>query len=1135
MRGFPFFPVSLMFLLSFSPASGELARELAWKADSVDGFSSPNELRDGSSGKTIGIVVCEVGKGLVCLDSGGKRKWEAPMTPPVTACPAIADVDGDGKEEIVACDGGGNVFLLNDRGDVLWKSATRGVVHAESCPAIADLDEDGSPEILVGDISGAVNCFDRSGKSLWTFVAQGDQMGPVLVADIYDSVGKEIVVASHNGHIYALNSRGDWMWDIFHPQECMPGSTPILADVEGDGVPEIYIGGGLHHFLRIDPAIPQIVLDENIYLHVNNAILATDIDGDGKDEIVFGNKGGKVFCYDEGGFRWTHEFHHTSMSSSPFALNLDDDPGLEFVFCFVDTQVLDTDGSVLAEMKNPTSNGAPLAGDFDGDGKLDMVLTGYGILASAGLEYYKWNVPYQEDPKQWVAYAGNRAHTGRVPGARDFPSLPPPTRSVNLQPTASFAPVGETLLFTGKNIWRFDIENPPRKRLTFLTQIEAPDGTTQRYANHIRTEKDRSSFEFEIVQRGSYEVTQFLVDAENRTVDASRKETLEFDGAEGDAAYLNRILGETGNRVDAWGETNPLVAENFKNELLSLSGQLMALTQPGGESAQESVQAQTSAVRRKAGRLRSLAEAGKTLAPKGSFAAWEFCPWAYFHPVDTLPTVDDKTEGLKTSVCVGEHDSLALNVTDFSDNTLDIRVWAEDLKGDETVPGRDHIEFRRAVMVPTLRREQVADALPLLDQASILPVASLETQQLWLTIKAAGLVPGTYTTAIHLKSVEADPTEITLPLELQVCDLELPRPSPLRFCVWAYEANAPEYELQDLVDHGVNVHFGISPPATCNDKGELTGEIDYKEHDASVNRLSKYGILLFLSNQGSLGGQPFLSEPWKEAYVKYLRAWVQHLKDMGLGYEDFALYPYDEPSTPFNQATLNLVEVAKVIRKADPNILIYADPTSGTNKKTLELFDSLIDIWCPSAELLERFADEIVPFAKRYGKQVWFYDAAGRAKTLSCLGIYQWRFWYAWKVGLTGAGWWTYKHRDYLWDGPNPDGDNFYHVYDAPGTIITSKRWEAAREGIEDYEILWLLREAIADAEKRGVPASRLVEARTVVTDLPVEIEAALLATGRRLPLNADSVPLYEQTTQRLNEARSKIMETCLRVKALAK
>jgi hypothetical protein len=356
-------------------------------------------------------------------------------------------------------------------------------------------------------------------------------------------------------------------------------------------------------------------------------------------------------------------------------------------------------------------------------------------------------------------------------------------------------------------------------------------------------------------------------------------------------------------------------------------------------------------------------------------------------------------------------------------------------------------------------------------------------------------------------------------------------------CVWSSEGGdlgtQKEVVLRDLVQHGVTVFLAPPPKATFDENGKMLGEPDFAEHDEVVRRLSPHGFLLFLGPQGQVAGPPFLSEPWKGAFIRYLRAWSAHMKELGLGYDAWGLYPYDEPSTPFAETTLNLVAVATVVREADPSILIYTDPTSGTTMESVKMLTGLIDLWQPSSELLERLGPELVPEAKRVGKEVWFYDAAGGAKTLSCLGMYRHRYWFAWQQGLTGVGWWVYsQHGEDRWEGPNKTGDFFATVYDGPEGPITSKRWEASREGVEDYEYLCLLRDAIRSAEERGASEEQLADARQLLRELPDEIERALVSTGRRLPLTPDSVQVYKRVTDSLDEARRRIVESCLALRS---
>lgn len=1127
----------LISAVAFAGESGRYRYDVVWREPGAGGFSAPNALYDADGGAAVAIVACEGDTGVVCLSLDGNRLWTYPLTPPVTAPVAVADLDGDGEEDIVAGDSIGTLVALCADGSLLWEASVPDRVMADSSPAIADLDADGRPEVLVGDAGGTLSCFDHSGKLRWQFTGDGSRMGPALVADIYDAPGMESIVTSHDSHVYALTARGEWLWDLYFPDDLFPNSTPILADVDGNAIPELYIGGGLHHFYAIDLEKCVVTHEENVYLHVNNSITAGDVNGDGLDEVIFGNKGGALWCYGKEGFVWTQQFGSSGFYAAPTLIDLDGEPALEIIMPSVqgDALLLDSDGTeLLAANPGCKVTAAPLVGDSNGDGTADLVAADPGEVSGKGsLIWVDLGVPFKHDGRNAAAFAGNRARSGRPAQATVYPPLCTPVVKTG-QISGKAALAGEPVLLTGPNTFRFDVSNPDRRRHVLLVEMTYPDGTARRFARHVIAAEERVSAVFEAYDAGTCRLTAQLVDADGLLANEPHAMTIDFGGFTTDKRYLSGVVfAETGRLLETWRQSNPRCADALNRELLALKG---LLTQLADESPPRRTELLTS-LRRDAERLRTLAEASAALAPSGTFFAWGFCPWAYFDPWESLAAPENRTDKLEASLCIGEYESLALNVTNVCERNLDVRVLLShppESDGVQSLPLDTCVEFRRAVLVPEYRRAMVADALPLLDQASIMSVAPRETQQLWITVNAKGLAAGKYAAVLRLKSLEPDPTEILLPLELTVHDLALPRPRPLRFCMWSYDGgplgtDRPEV-LTALVERGTTVYFGTCPDAECDDDGNLTSPLDFSGHDESVARLAPHGFVLFVAPQAHVKGAPFLSEPWRKAFVAYIRAWSDHLQELGVDPRLWALYPYDEPSAPYAQTTLDLVEVAKLIREADPNILIYTDPTSGTTMESVEMYKELIDIWCPSGELLDRLGPEMLPVAREYASEIWYYDAPGRAKTLSTLSHYRRWIWYAWNQGFTGAGWWVFAHHGDAdrWDGPNATGNFYATAYDSPNGVVTSRRWEVTREGIEDYEYLYMLREAIHEAEARGVPESALEEPRRLLTEMPPAMEETLRATGRRLRLNPDGVPAYEAATRALEDVRERIAEACI-------
>ena len=1117
-----------------------------WEVEAEGGFTAPEFVRDPMSGEILGVVACGCSTGVVLYEPGGTVVWEIPMKPPITASLAVSDLDADGKEEIVAVNQVGRLICVDSDGRMEWETKLPDGITGWGGPTVADLDGDGKAEVIAGDRLGNVSCFGSDGQSRWRFQGEIGELGTPLVADVYERPGLETIITSHEGDIYALDSRGNWLWDIHIPNDLFPSSTPILADIEGKGRADLFIGGGLNHIFRIDLGSLKIVDTVETGQHINSAICAADLNGDGRETVIAGNKSGTLFAYGctpgsaQGELLWQTEFPSRPFNTSPLLLNCDESPGAEIlVFPFNGNFVaaLDPKGGVLWKTEFASMNQyPPCAGDINGDGTLDFVVPHTPAYGGKGyLRCMSMGFSCPEEEIQWGRFAGTPANTCRVASQR--PHIPLPVPTVGSKPDGQRAiPTleGSTDLFTGPNTWRRTITAPgygasAESRVVLLTEITGPDGFQFTSAKHTGRESDVVRLTFDADREGTYEIEERLLDAGSRAVLAARKESVSFSPVQSDLKRIASSLSATEKEISAWSDANPTGESAFRqrlHELRSLSAGLQGLDDGVDARNQRLLEARTTA-----DRFLRLARAATADAARNTFLAWKCGPWTYFDPRASLPTGDDSLEGIAVSVCVDEYEPAVVNLTNVCGKTLEVRVVPASLKGPEVLDAGKHLELRRAVPVPTAWREEIADALPLLDQARLLTIPAWESVQLWLTFNAVAVKPGDYEGKLQLTTLEVDPSTVDIPIQFKVHDIALPKPRPLRFCTWSYVSHhfeGMEEEVRnDLIAHANTIFFGKAPKATFDASGKLEGAIDYTEHDEFLRAHAPHGFILFMSPQHAARGPEFLSDAWRRAYTVLLKDWVRHLADLDVGYDGFALYPYDEPNILGSDIVDNLIAVGEATRAIDPNVLIYTDPTTGSTVELIEALAPVIDIWCPSAELLERHADTLIPIFKRTGKEVWLYDAAGHSHTLSTLGIFRWRPWEAWRLGFTGCGHWVYSsHSGDLWKGPNSTGDYYATVYDGAG-VVTSKRWEACREGAEDYEYLYLLRERIRKAKSSGSRSPAVAAAEALLERAP-EITALLWDVGRRIPLREDGVLLYENATDTLNDYRRRIIDACL-------
>jgi hypothetical protein len=77
---------------------------------------------------------------------------------------------------------------------------------------------------------------------------------------------------------------------------------------------------------------------------------------------------------------------------------------------------------------------------------------------------------------------------------------------------------------------------------------------------------------------------------------------------------------------------------------------------------------------------------------------------------------------------------------------------------------------------------------------------------------------------------------------------------------------------------------------------------------------------------------------------------------------------------------------------------------------------------------------------------------------------YRLHHWHSFDLGLNGAAMWVYTDEFGTWNDYE-GGTSYSMIYEGPDGPIPGKRWEAWRDGIEDFELLRQLR---AQAEATG-------------------------------------------------------------------
>ena len=173
-----------------------------------------------------------------------------------------------------------------------------------------------------------------------------------------------------------------------------------------------------------------------------------------------------------------------------------------------------------------------------------------------------------------------------------------------------------------------------------------------------------------------------------------------------------------------------------------------------------------------------------------------------------------------------------------------------------------------------------------------------------------------------------------------------------------------------------------------------------------------------------------------------------------------------------------------------PNIKIFSDKMADV--ETLKKFDPYIGYWCPNATSLKA-NPEGLKFMHDSGKPVWTYlCGSGKHRTPM---LNRQEAWLAFKYNCDGIGYHAYydswQGDDWNeFDGKHADWSKVY--LDQNKQVVPSRRWEAWREGLEDWLCLDALRTALKKAKAENSASNADIDdAETLLIQGVDEIESS--------------------------------------------
>jgi hypothetical protein len=505
-------------------------------------------------------------------------------------------------------------------------------------------------------------------------------------------------------------------------------------------------------------------------------------------------------------------------------------------------------------------------------------------------------------------------------------------------------------------------------------------------------------------------------------------------------------------------------------------------------------------------RVYALQGAARAALGRAPVVAWRANPWDYLAPTD-LPA-SPPAPVLSVAAMQGETRACALNLTNCTPRPLTATLTFEGVPEKLLAEG---VRVHEVAWTDTPAAVLVAAALPELTAKDGRYEVSLPagmTRQVWFSITATGLSPGTHRGALVIAGATAKPLRV--PVTVRAFDLQFPPRPRLHVGGWDYTDGTlygvtPQNRLP-LIAH-LQSRLVDSPWATYSampfGEYDATGQFAKPPGTRGMDnwvrgwpQARRYHVFNRVD-----GTAPFkLDDPLFAVKVgAWIHFWVAHLKTLGIGPERLFLLLVDESQTVEQDRIITAW--SRAIKAAEPRVSIWDDGTRPMERMTPEVL-AAVDYMCPHRPSLMTEQDDgqmaVYRQQREAGKGLYLYSCWGPTRTLDPYAYYRLQAWSVFQMGGEGSFFWAL--------GSSGGGSSFndYVQKDTAYTplfmdrdsVTAGKHMEAIRESVGDFEYLSMLRDRVSELAQRQ-PGHKLLPRANAL--LAGAADRVLSAPGARI------------------------------------